>query len=47
MLLNAGPQTQYTKRKTFDVTGEQVTNVTNGMEQVETLARCYINCTNH
>ena len=35
------------KRKTFDVTGEQVTNVTNRMEQEETLARSYINCTNH
>ena len=46
MLLNAEPQTQYTKG-TFDVTGEQVTNVTNGMEQEETLARSYINCTNH
>ena len=32
------------KRKAFDVTGEQVTNVTNEMEQEETLAR---NCTNH
>ena len=47
MLLNAEPQTQYTKRKAFDVTGEQVINVTNGMEQDETLARSYINCTNH
>ena len=36
-----------TQKEAFDVTGEQVTNVANGIEQVETLARCYINCTKH
>ena len=35
------------KRKAFDVTEEQVTNVTNLMEQEETFTRSYIDCTNH